>query len=380
MNLQSLLIFAFVVISVKSQSACRTAIREPGKCVPIQSCSIIMDILTNAPKPWSTEVLSYLQRSYCEFRETQHYVCCAERHITDTTTTTERVLLVDDDESQDMSNHRNAKLLPTNVCGRISESKLSGGNATDLGEFPWMAQLQYETADGLKFQCGGTLISKRYVLTAAHCVVTGSRTVLRMVRLGEYDTQTEEDCEGTGFNKYCLPPVQDFLIEEVRAHPDYNKPKYANDIALIRLRRDVDITAENVLPICLPLTKELQENVLTRVLIAGWGLTEEKIPSNVLLKAVLPIVSNGVCERVFRRSAKITSSQLCAGGEKGIDSCRGDSGGPLFFSGKVKGLRYVQYGIVSVGVVSNCGGDETYPGIYARVSNYMKWILDEMRP
>ena len=70
----------------------------------------------------------------------------------------------------DVSNHTNLRLLPTSNCGPINAEKLSGGNSTDLFEFPWMVLLQYETRTGLDFLCGGSLISSRYVLTAAHCV------------------------------------------------------------------------------------------------------------------------------------------------------------------------------------------------------------------
>lgn len=73
--------------------------------------------------------------------------------------------------------HPSLKLLSLDRCGRIANDRISFGNVTSLGEYPWMALLQYNTPEGLKFQCGGALISSRYILTAAHCV-TGLRSTL----------------------------------------------------------------------------------------------------------------------------------------------------------------------------------------------------------
>ena len=76
-------------------------------------------------------------------------------------------------EPPDVSNHKNLNLLDHDLCGPITEQKIFGGNKTGVSEFPWMALLGYEK-DGqyFGFQCAGTIISKRYILTAAHCVTT----------------------------------------------------------------------------------------------------------------------------------------------------------------------------------------------------------------
>lgn len=94
---------------------------------------------------------------------------------------------------------------------------------------------------------------------------------------------------------------------------------------------------------------------------------------------------------------------MCAGGELGIDSCKGivedeiltiielsihfgfsspqkgDSGGPLTYPATLDGVRMVQFGIISAGV-SVCSNTNNFPGIYVKVAYYMRWLLDQMRP
>lgn len=71
------------------------------------------------------------------------------------------------------------------------------------------------------------------------------------------------------------------------------------------------------------------------------------------------------------------NSQICAGGKKGIDTCKGDSGGPLVYPGKLLGLKFIQYGIVSFGV-GKCSLETMNPGVYTKVTYFLKWILDEL--
>lgn len=70
----------------------------------------------------------------------------------------------------DVTRHPNLRLLDHDLCGPISQQKIFGGNKTGVFDFPWMALIAYQTKNGPDFRCGGSLINKRYVLTAAHCV------------------------------------------------------------------------------------------------------------------------------------------------------------------------------------------------------------------
>jgi hypothetical protein len=262
------------------------------------------------------------------------------------------------------------------TCGFQDVDRILDGQVTGLREFPWMALLQYRKKSGnLAFSCGGTLISSRYVLTAGHCVrgqILSKVGPLVNVRLGEYNTETEQDCSNQLGFEICNNKPVDSEIERVIIHPDYsdtNADRY-HDVALIKLKRDVP-TNDFIKPICLPTPSE-KSNVGERLVVAGWGRTEYASSSPVKLKLWVPIAAASQCSSKFR-SAGVTlgNKQLCAGGELGRDSCNGDSGGPLMRTTKNDSAQWYIEGIVSFG--AKCGS-QGWPGIYTRVAEYVEWI------
>ncbi|XP_033253496.1 serine protease grass-like [Drosophila miranda] len=145
-----------------------------------------------------------------------------------------------------------------------------------------------------------------------------------------------------GSKKRCQLPHQDISIEKIIMHEGYPKNITQNDIALIKLDRDVVYSA-HINSICLPLYPSLQKNVLgqTLYLVTGWGRTESGRPSDVPMEA-----------------------------------CSGDSGGPLQYPFRFYGKqRFVQAGIVSVG--SRQCGIETYPSVATNVVVFMPWITKQ---
>lgn len=75
----------------------------------------------------------------------------------------------------------------------------------------------------------------------------------------------------------------------------------------------------------------------------------------------------------------IVNSHICAGGEEGIDSCNGDSGGPLmYYHVREGGSKFFEHGIVSNGP-TRCG-TLGQPAVYVRIAYYIKWILDQLEP
>lgn len=244
-----------------------------------------------------------------------------------------------------------------------------------------MALIAYDTGRSTpEFRCGGTIISSRYILTAAHCV-TSLPSSLRLIgaRVGDHDISTERDCERNpqGQVIVCTERYQDFGVDGVYFHPDYSRTKLQNDIALLRLNSTIDFRPASVRPICLPYgnTATINHN---KAVVTGWGATEFGPRSQDLLQAKLPLKTNAECKETYKRTTQIWYKQLCAGGELNIDSCLGDSGGPLQTAGIYNGnsLRMIQHGVVSYGM-KNCG-TAGFPGVYTRVAYYMDWILDTM--
>lgn len=198
--------------------------------------------------------------------------------------------------------------------------------------------------------------------------------------MGEYDTDTDTDClpDGNGGMACADDPIV-VGIEEQIAHEQYQPQSRDQryDIALLRLSHDVN-TTKYIRPICLP-TESTSLN--GRLNVAGWGKTESRSSSNVKLKLALPLVSQDQCDQTYSNAGvRLGFGQICAGGQRGKDSCRGDSGGPLmalesFRNGTGK---WFAVGVVSFGP-SPCGM-QGWPGVYTKVQDFVPWIISKLRP
>jgi secreted trypsin-like serine protease len=256
-------------------------------------------------------------------------------------------------------------------CGkRPSVSAIVGGVDSIPNSWPWAAAI-YETStsdpNNPKFYCGGTILNKRYIITAAHCIV---RTEGRLradqlsVKVGGHDLKTS----GVMYE-----------VSEVTTHENYRTWSRYNDIALIRLAKDLDMTSPAVGPVCVPtLDMDTKDYVGEKVTLVGWGTTSfEGDLSKNLMEVEVPVVSNEECNKNYSTvegssvayPEGINHNFLCAGlPEGGKDSCQLDSGGPLMYP--LDGAWY-QFGIVSFGY--KCA-EPGYPGVYTRVSHFLKWI------
>ncbi|XP_050545031.1 trypsin-2-like isoform X2 [Daktulosphaira vitifoliae] len=259
------------------------------------------------------------------------------------------------DQALDRSSPEPIKPMPEDPnCGINSKttSNIVNAQVTSPSEWPWMAVL-LENTNYINF-CGGVIINKRFVLTAAHCFKTYKQKEI-VIRVGEYDFTKKNETQYT-----------DYRPAAIRIHPDYDTATHANDIALIRLNRPLTFSTY-VQPICLPKTNMQIYN--KTAVVCGWGQTafDEEI-SNVLLEVAVPVWDHEECVLAF--SQPIFRTNICAAEyEGGKDSCLGDSGGPLLMQ-RSDG-RWTNIGVVSWGI--NCA-QPGFPGVYAKTTSFLKWI------
>ncbi|CAG4931528.1 unnamed protein product [Parnassius apollo] len=359
------MLFVITVLFVFFISNANT-LEDCDDCITIDYCRPAWERVLVDKSP---ETASLVRNAYCGFDKLPK-ICCSEF-----------VLTPPKNDNDEIENHPNVKLLSED-CGEIEGNRIVGGSTASLYEFPWMVLIAYRYGQTLKFDCGGTLINSKYVLTAAHCV---RGKTIASVRVGDYDISSRIDCVGEGETRVCETRYQDRSVAEIITHNEYvGVPTVMNDIALLRLRRPVDLTYKNSGTICLPVMKSLREMNLDgeSATVAGWGFTENHQRSNVLLKVELPVYSSKTCKAYYNRNQRADTIDrlrhtLCAG-EIGRDSCGGDSGGPLMLEGQYNDSdRYIQFGIVSYGP-TQCGSNT--PAIYTDVRKFMKWILDTIKP
>ena len=180
------------------------------------------------------------------------------------------------------------------------ESRISGGETAYPGKYPWMAAILEESN---KIQCGGSLISDRHVLTAAHCFfgITSKQIDKMEVRLGETNLKTKFDCfviEDCTDSRSCYDagncaePHESRRIKTVSINPNYmheqELDKRTNDLAVIELDRRVFRT-ETVIPVCLPSPSEIKNlrdpSPTNLFFVAGWGRVNNTEVADVLQEA-----------------------------------------------------------------------------------------------
>ncbi|XP_068622389.1 trypsin-1 isoform X2 [Battus philenor] len=264
------------------------------------------------------------------------------------------VPLLEEQSVEDDEDDTQTKDCSCECNGPNQENRIVGGTPASANRYPWMARIVY---DG-QFHCGASLLTKDYVLTAAHCVRKLKRSKIRVI-LGDHDqTITSESAAIMR------------AVNTIVRHRSFDADSYNNDIALLKLRKPVTFS-KIIKPVCLPPVGT--EPAGKQGIVVGWGRTSEggQLPA-IVQEVKVPILSLTQCRGMKYRASRITNNMLCAG-RASTDSCQGDSGGPLLVQ---QGEKYQIVGIVSWGV--GCGRPG-YPGVYTRITRYLSWIRANLR-
>ncbi|XP_030380378.1 uncharacterized protein LOC115628430 [Scaptodrosophila lebanonensis] len=342
---------------------CRGPDTRAGECVDIRSCDTLLDELRL--KQTDPNFAKFLQASNRVCGGAGSTVCCPTGEVAPTSAPGMRP--------------RNTNEIPRRLltveegCGYTLNSykKIVGGEVSKKGAWPWIALLGYDDGSGSPFKCGGTLITARHIVTAAHCI----RPDLTFVRLGEHDLGTDTEARHVDIN-----------VARYESHPEYNRRNGRSDIALLYLERNVEFT-DSIAPICMPNTPQLRQKSYVNYMpfVVGWGKTMEGGESaQVLQELQIPIYPNEVCRSSYEKAQRLfTADQfdaaiVCAGVlTGGKDTCQGDSGGPLMIPEEFQnGVRFYLIGVVSYGI--GCARPDV-PGVYTSTQYFIDWITEKVQ-
>ncbi|XP_014371555.2 phenoloxidase-activating enzyme-like [Papilio machaon] len=388
---------------INADKQCRMPNGNAGECKTMKKCKPLYEL--NKKRVKTDNELLYLRQSLCTVTSGFNAVFCCppesqwsdfngikpvlydEIKMYDTVLKEKPVTISDNGidldtrgskDDRDPPNNRNqdniSKVPPIQdddtECGKdvSNDNRIIGGGPAGIDQYPWLVLLEY--AKGLTL-CGGSLITSRFVLTAAHCL--RAENLPLFARLAEYNTSSYPtdtvETDGGGFDNITVEIVP---IERSIRHPNYTRAYLHHDIGLSKLKRAVTFT-EFIRTICLP-TQDYRKTftVPLNFTVAGWGSDGSKF-SEVKKHVKVPYVPNDQCRERYTLN-KIVDSQMCAGGKRGEDSCSGDSGGPLMY--ELEDNTYVAIGVVSFGY-KECG-TVNVPAIYTYVYEYLDWIKDNM--
>ncbi|KAF5298018.1 hypothetical protein FQR65_LT09829 [Abscondita terminalis] len=224
--------------------------------------------------------------------------------------------------------------------------RIVGGQPASILAYPYQVSLRSTSNSHF---CGGSIISNKWILTAAHCL--NGRTPSEVIVV-------------VGTNNLNSGGVP-YGVAEFISHSSYNEGTNVNDIALVRISGSISFST-NIKPIQLSSNYPGHGANLT---LTGWGL--KSYPSggvpNILQYVNLIAIDINQCKSMLS-GFPLTSTHLCTIQNKGKGACQGDSGGPLVYN-------EAQVGIVSWGIPCAVG----LPDIFTSVSSYLNWIIVNTR-
>ncbi|XP_044736405.1 brachyurin-like [Chrysoperla carnea] len=238
------------------------------------------------------------------------------------------------------------------VQGIKVQSRIVGGFEARPNMFPYQAALNINTPNGTYF-CGGSVISKRTILTAAHCAEGATDFVILL---------------GTNTLNAATPGEMEVKTNTSIVHPDWNPDNLTNDIALVLLNEDITFS-DQIKPVTLESSSSQNDNIVNMTArVSGWGKDSDAAIgiTNKLRYTFVRTTDRSTCKRYY---GQFPPNDICVSGRTGLwlrGACSGDSGGPLT-------INKIQVGIVSFGGLLCQAG---IPGGYTRVAPYIDFIME----
>ncbi|XP_039946858.1 transmembrane protease serine 2 isoform X2 [Hirundo rustica] len=247
-------------------------------------------------------------------------------------------------------------------CGLSSKSvhtmnRIVGGSGAVLGQWPWQVSLHVQGTH----VCGGSIITPRWIVTAAHCV-EGRLSDPHSWKVYAGILNQDEMLFRSGYR-----------VQQIISHPYYDTDSKDNDVALMKLETPLSFT-ETVRPVCLP-NPGMMFQPNQQCWISGWGAEYQggKTSNNLNFVAV-PLIERSRCNAVYIYNGMILPTMICAGDlAGGIDSCQGDSGGPL-----VTYHHSVWWLVGDTSWGTGCATPNK-PGVYGNMTVFTDWIYKNMQ-
>ena len=290
------------------------------------------------------------------------------------------------------SNRPGAENSGFNLDFEPPQSRVIGGNEVLPFSYPFLASLRMcLTCNHI---CGGSIISKKYILSAAHCVSDIDYVYHSFIVYGNHRVEDVKDPNYDG-----MTPVK---TKDVRIHDLYNDNQQANpvfDLSILTISIDI-IFDKFVQPVCLDsadrrahqknsgfqVTHDNPEIDLPKSMtVAGWGLKsqDERYTANLgpIYETKVEMLAISLCKSIYQQQSAqkvvITQNMFCTFDpncqvdKQCNDACQGDSGGPIFYKNPDNEGKLTLLGIISFGV--GCG-QLKWPAVNTRISSLKTWI------
>ncbi|XP_041657702.1 transmembrane protease serine 2 [Cheilinus undulatus] len=245
-------------------------------------------------------------------------------------------------------------------CGQSSaapSSRIVGGTEAVEGAWPWQVSLMYRG----HHTCGGSIISSKWILSAAHCFQNA------------FASPSQWRVFHGGLSLNVMSHGSGQSIVKIITHEKFDDRTNDYDIAVLQLHTSMPFS-RTVKPVCLP-NIGVDLSAERQAWITGWGALRSSGPSpDKLNQAQVTIYSREICNHPRVLNGEVTETMICAGKlEGGVDTCQGDSGGPLVV--KQAGVWWL-VGDTSWGI--GCAL-RNKPGVYGNVTFFIDWVYTQMQ-